>query len=62
MHVKTLCEFVKMGPSRILFMSFMHCNVWHIKNLCGANLSHRHLARINKTHAENVALQYYWYS
>jgi hypothetical protein len=37
------------------FKSFMHCNVWHDKNLCDRNLCNRRLIsiiHINKIHTE----------
>ena len=64
------CEFVKMGLLINLwflfyaFQHFMHCNVWHDKNLCSTNLCNLRLTRILLIHILNnftpkiVALQH----
>ena len=40
---------------KVTILRFMHCNVWHDKNLCGTNFCDWHftrIIRINKTRAE----------
>ena len=61
MHVRNLCEFVKMGllinlcDFCLCFLALLHSNVRHDKNLCSTNLYNLRLTRIihiNKSHAE----------
>ena len=60
MRVTNLCEFAKTGLLTNLCdfylrsNIFVHCNIWHDKNLCGTNLCDwqlTHIIRINKSHA-----------
>ena len=61
MHVRNLCEFVKMGLlinfylCILVLYAYNYSNIWRDKNLCGTNLCNlclTRIIRINKSHAE----------